>query len=764
MDLFAKMKIILEKTPGPEAAKAAALQNAKAWLTDEALTDYRPYIDHLIRTENGNLLLDAFWRVIPFGTGGRRGPVGAGPNRINPHTIALSVQGHCDYLRNVVGLKGDISVVVAFDVRRFFDLRGLYPGVDGILKNLTSRDLARMSAMTYAANGVTAYVIGALENEPGISKNTTDYISTPELSFLIRELKAAGGLNISASHNHPDDNGGKFYNADGGQEIPPNDEALLQMVDKVAAVKTMPYLEARQKNLIRFVPKELHTAYIKVNTDLCPAASRSARIGYSPLSGTGVTTVKEALLALNFDVTLVEEQAVPDGSFKSVCYRIANPEVPESMDKLKALLIDEKLDLGLSTDPDADRLGVLVPDGKGDFQFVNGNEIGIVLIEAILQAKKKNGTLPASPIFINTLVTSSLQRKIAKAYGCQVVGDLMVGFKYMGDVLRNLEAHGKFPPAGEENGRDTIQGSIDDFVFTTEESHGYLVTPRVRDKDACGAAVFLSGFASLLKDEDRTILDFLNDIYRVYGYTSSRLRSMVMEGITGLDRINRIQQVLRKNPPSEIAGLKVLRFVDHQTVGGPITSGTDEAGRNVLLFELQGTCPDPIRLVVRPSGTEPKTKIYIEVPSIASLGGKLMDTSRATLESIGAETLAEIKSRTDAEADRIANEFVRYCLGPKVLPDAFPIVPSEALLVSDLVSVEHKIRLVTKILPALVEQLEAEVAEPAVGAWLAIALKPLGEDPLGLIRPAARAWLANRKQKKGIAEQAARVLGIAAGV
>lgn len=759
MDLFDNLKIVLDKTDGPEAARAQALENARAWLEDENLAAYRPYIEHLVRTKNGSVLLDSFWRVIPFGTGGRRGPVGAGPNRINPRTIALSVQGHCDYLRNVVGLTGEISVTVAFDVRRFFDLRGLYPGVDGILKNLTSRDLARMSAMTYAANGVTAYVIGPLEDEPDAPKLTDAYISTPELSFLIRELKAAGGLNISASHNHPDDNGGKFYNADGGQEIPPNDERLLQTVDKVASVKTMPYLEARQKGLIRFVPDKLHKEYIAVNTALCPTPSRSARIGYTPLCGTGVTTVKEALADLDFDLHLVEDQATPDGSFKEVRYRIANPEVPDSMDRLKVLLAEKKCDLGLSTDPDADRLGILAPDGKGDFAFVNGNEIGIVLIEAILQAKKKNGVLPKSPIFINTLVTSSLQRKIARAYGCQVVGDLMVGFKYMGDVMRNLEAHGKFPPEGEENGRDSIKGSIDDFVFTTEESHGYLVTPRVRDKDACGAAVFLAGFASLLKDEGRTVIDFLNDIYRVYGYTANRLRSLVMEGITGLERIGRIQTVLRKNPPSHIAGLKVLRFVDNQKVGGPLKSGTDEAGRNVLLFELQSTCDEPVRLVVRPSGTEPKTKIYIEVPSKESLGGTLLETSKEALAGTDAAALEQIKAQTDKEAERIATEFVRYCLGPKVLGDAFGRVPDESLLVSDLVPVEHKIRLITRILPALIEQIEAEVADTAVATWLSSALKPFGEDPAGLILPAARAWLAGRKLKKDISARAEKLLG-----
>ncbi len=741
MDFFAKLKELVQETNGPKEAKTKALENAEVWLKDEKLADYRPYIEHLISNKKGGLILDSFWRVIPFGTGGRRGPVGAGPNRINPYTIALSVQGHCDYLREVIGLKGEISVVVAFDVRRFFDMRGIYLGTDGVLKDMTSMDLARMSAMTYAANGIIAYVVGPLEDEQNNLKRTNKYISTPELSFLIRELGAAGGLNISASHNHPDDNGGKFYNSDGGQEIPPNDELLLTMVDNVKEISTMPYSKAREAGLIRFVSDSLHQEYLAINRALCPTTSRSAKIGYSPLSGTGVTTVKETLESLGFDLHLVADQAVPDGSFSSVCYRIANPEVPESMDKLHAMLVREQCDIGFATDPDADRLGILAADKQRNFSFVNGNEIGILLIEAILQTRKKANTLTENPIFINTLVTTGLQRKIARAYGCKVIGDLMVGFKYMGDVMRNLEQFHCFPPSGEENGRDSVEGGIEDFVFTTEESHGYLLTPRIRDKDACGAAVFLAGFASMLKDQGKTIVDFLNDIYKVYGYTSSRLRSMVMEGIVGLERIEKIQTVLRENPPTEIAGLKVLKFVDNLKVGGPLKSKTDAAGRNVLLFELQNVSDDPIRLVVRPSGTEPKTKIYIEVPSSESIGKNLAETSEQALKAVTSEQLSKIKARTDREAERIAVEFVKYCLGSEVLGDVYSNIPDEALTVSDLVAVDHKIRLCTEILPKMMEKINSGASDAVISEYLMSELKPFGEDPLGLIRPASKAWI-----------------------
>jgi len=750
MDALNQVRAGFEQLDADTEIKAGAFANLEQWLGDERLSDYRPYIAQLIEAGDWPQLLDSFWRVIPFGTGGRRGPVGAGPNRINPHTINLSVQGHCEYLRDTVGLGDSPCVVVAYDVRQFFDLRGRYPGVRGPLFELTSRDMARDAARTYAANGVTAYVVGALEDEHGSAACTDRYISTPELSFLIRELGAAGGLNISASHNHPDDNGGKFYNRQGGQEIPPDDEALLEVVEGVTDVATMDYSAAREQELIRFVPPELHDEYIRINTELCPVESRSARIGFTPLSGTGSTTVQEALEQLGFEVVTVPEQSAFDGSFAAVRYRIGNPEVPESMDRLEAVARESGCDVGFATDPDADRLGMIVPDREGEYRFVNGNEIGVVLLQSILTERKRAGTLPAAPIFINTLVTSSLQREIARRYGCQVIGDLMVGFKYMGDVLGHLERSGQYPPPGGATDRDRIEGSLEDFIFTTEESHGYLLTPRIRDKDACGAAVHLAGLASSLKDEGRDFVSLLRDVYRVYGYHRNVLRSLVMEGIVGLERIGRIQAVLRANPPEEIAGLPVRRFIDNHVVGGPLKSSTDEASRNVLLFELDGGDDLTIRLVVRPSGTEPKTKLYVEVPSPVQVGGTLDDATPETLARIGDEELDRVIAETDARAAEIGNAFIRFCLGPQVLGDVYPEISEESLLVSDLVPVDHKVRLCTEVLPGLIERLDGGMD---AGAWLDDSLRPFGEDPRGMVAAAARAWIERAVQEERVAEE-----------
>lgn len=722
----------------------SALANLKEWLQDERLVEYHPYIDHLIDNERWEMLLDSFWRMIPFGTGGRRGPVGAGPNRINPHTISLSVQGHCEYLRDVIGITGDICVVVAHDVRQFFDLRGAYTGVDGLLDGLTSLDMARISAMTYAANGITAYVVGSLEDGQNGPKCTDRYISTPELSFLIRELRAAGGLNISASHNHPDDNGGKFYNRMGGQEIPPDDEALLNVVKKVKHVKTMAYDKARDAGLILTVPQEQHRRYIQLNMDLSFTDSRRASIAFTPLCGTGMTTVHETLTGLGYKVVTVPDQSAYDGSFASVSYRIANPEVPDSMNQLKKVARENDCHVGFSTDPDADRLGMIVPQ-DGGYKFVNGNEIGVLLIESIITSKKRANTLPPNPIFINTVVTSSLQREIARRYGCQVIGDLMVGFKYMGNVMGHLEQSGRFPPDGDSKDRDSIEGTINDFVFTSEESHGYLLTPDIRDKDACGAAVHLAGLASTLVEKGSSFKQMLRDIYRVYGYHRNVLRSLVMEGIVGLERIRKIQDVLRSNPPVEIAGRPVTRFVDNHVVGGPMRSTTDKASRNVLMFELGNGDGRTIRVIVRPSGTEPKTKIYVEVPSMRQLGGTLDEATEEKLAQISDDELDEIIARTDEEATQIGNEFMRFCLGPQVLGDVYPIIPNESLLVSDLVPVDHKVRLCTKILPRLVDDLAAGGARQDVVGEFDRSLRSFGEDPRGLVRDAAAAWFVGKK-------------------
>jgi phosphoglucomutase len=727
--------------PYEDSMKNTALLNIEKWLTEEKLRDYVPYIEHLTAKEDFATLLDAFWRVMPFGTGGRRGPVGAGPNRINPRTITLSVQGHCNYLRRTGAVENSATVVLAYDVRQFYDIKCVYRGLSGVLDGLTSRELARRAAMTYAANGIVCYVVGPLEDEADAPMCRDRYISTPELSFLIRTLKATGGLNISASHNHPDDNGVKVYNAEGGQEPPPHDEALLKMVEEVETVRSMPYSQAREKGLILLTSPALHDRYLQLNIGCCPTNSRSARIAYTPLCGTGINTVQEAFEVAGFTVSLVPEQAIFDGSFATVRYRLPNPEIPESMDKLTEVAQSGGCDIGMATDPDADRLGIVIPDADGHFNPVLGNDIGVLLIESLCSFRKLSGDVSTAPIFITTQVTTSLQGKIAKRYGCQVIGDLMTGFKYMAEVLSGLEQDGRFPPVGGPEDKDSIAGTIDDFIFTCEESHGYLLSTEIRDKDACGAALHLAGLVSYLKDNKRTIYGMLRNIFRVYGYHANQTRFLIMEGIVGIQRMNQILDRLRENPPTSIGGAKVLRTVDHQQIGGPIKSRTDAAGRNVLVFFLENTYgSEPTRLAVRPSGTEPKIKIYIEVPSEAGFTKSLSEVTEEELKAVADEDLDRIIEGTDAVARRIGDDFITHCLGKDILGDTYESVPREALLVSDMVPVDAKINIFTKTLPELLKKLSENVPAGQLQSWLDAQMGPLGENPGMLLQNALQVW------------------------
>ncbi|MCP4199935.1 MAG: phospho-sugar mutase [Proteobacteria bacterium] len=741
MNILSLITTGLSSLPYEDSTKNTALLNIEKWLTAETLREYVPYIEHLTAKADFATLLDSFWRTIPFGTGGRRGSVGAGPNRINPHTITLSVQGHCDQLRQTAGAENKPKVVLAYDVRQFHDTKEVYRGVHGVLEGLTSRELARQAAMTYAANGVVCYVVGPLEDEVDVPMCIDRYISTPELSFLIRALKASGGLNISASHNHPDDNGAKVYNAEGGQEPPPDDEALLEMVEKVETVKSMLYPEAREKGLIRLTSPALHDRYLQINIGCCQTNSRSAKVAYTPLCGTGINTVQEAFEKAGFTVSMVSEQSSFDGSFATVHYRLPNPEIPESMDKLTEVAESSACDIGMATDPDADRLGLVIPDDDGKFSPVLGNDIGVLLIESLCSFSKLSGGASTAPIFITTQVTTSLQSKIARRYGCQVIGDLMTGFKYMAEVLSSLERFGRFPQADGPGDKDSVVGTIDDFLFTCEESHGYLLSPEIRDKDACGAALHLAGLASYLKDRNRTIYGMLRDIYRVYGYHANQTRFLIMEGIVGIHRMNQILDRLRENPPTAIGGVKVLRMLDHQEIGGPIKSRTDAAGRNVLVFFLENNrCSDPTRVAVRPSGTEPKIKIYVEVPSTAGFTKSLSEVTEEELQEVADEELDRIMKETDAIARCIGDDFVTYCLGEDTLGDIYKSFPSEMLLVSDMVPVDAKIDIFTKFLPGLLKKLSENVPSGQLQHWIDEQLGALGENPGALLQNSVLVW------------------------
>lgn len=699
------------------AIKDRALARLEEWLSSDkfagllAPSDYQPLLARLIEDARWDFLVDSFYQVIPFGTGGRRGPVGVGPNRINPFTIASSVQGHVEYLRKYMPTDDPMKVVVAYDVRQFEDLRGVYPAdTPNPLMNLTSKDLAQIAAAVYCAAGVQVYM---LPDEPA------DFISTPELSFLIRRYGAHGGLNTSASHNHPDDNGGKFYNGHGGQEIPPNDERMVEIVEQITKVESMPYADARAKGLITDITAEDRQAYVDLNLSLRTRSTPGpAKIVFTGLHGTGVNTVGRCLQAMGFEKDKqyfeVPEQREFRGDFANVKFRSPNPEVPESLDLAIKRGEEVGADLILATDPDADRLGGCSKSGDG-FAFLNGNEFAAILTRYVLEKRKADGTLPAKPLVIKTQVTTELITRIAESYGGVVIGDLLVGFKYIGDILANLEAHGGF--------RD-VEASLDDFILGTEESHGLLLTHQIRDKDAAGAGVVLACLASDLKERGETLTDYLVDTYKRYGYHRNYLRSTIMQGAAGTAAIQKIQDELRAHPPKQIGDYRVEKVVDYfdtapreQGGYGPFISETDKAGRNLMVFFLEGG----LKATIRPSGTEPKNKIYMEMPA-APLGAAASDAD-----------FERAKSETDAKVHAFSNDFLKRMLAIVGIE-----VPAYALEVSDLVSLDNKRRFAETFIPGLAEKVKAG---GDVQAWIDGQLKPYGADARLLVRRAFQAYL-----------------------
>jgi phosphoglucomutase/phosphomannomutase len=633
MDLLAQATDGFRDIDADPALKAQALKYLGQWLTGAEFAGYRPQLKWLIQGGQWPGLLDRFYQILPFGTGGRRGPVGVGPNRMNLWTLGASVQGHCAYLRERFPGVEPLRVVVAYDVRRFEDRNGRYsPELPNPVLHLSSRAFADHAVGVYTANGVEAYIL---------PPDSPRYLATPELSFTIRSLRAHGGLNISASHNPPDDNGGKFYDERGGQPVPPDDQIMADLVDQVTAIKELPWAEAVRRGRVHLLNEETHRGYI----DLCrrqslvpPPRFDEIKVVFTPLHGVGSMTAMEVLVKQGFRVTPVETQMAPDGQFPNVT-QTPNPEVPASMDRAAATAEREHADLVLSTDPDADRLGAMIagPDG---WRFVTGNEIAALLTHFKLAQLHRQGRLPRSPIVIRTAVTTGLVTRIARSFRAQVVENLLVGFKYVAEVLWQLEQNGAY---------EDVRGTPEDFVIGCEESHGILVTPQIRDKDAAGAALVLAELALEQKRQGRTVFDALEAIFRGFGYFHNQVLPLVMTGLEGKQNMARMLDRLRAEPPGEVGGLAVTGFEDlrdpHGRLG-PLKGATDAAARNVLLFRLG----DRARIALRPSGTEPKAKAYVEVCSAPCPAHAAAEVWRQTCQAV------------DARARRVADDFLRQAM------------------------------------------------------------------------------------------------------
>ena len=718
-NLLARARQGVEPIDLPEEIKRSALENFEDWLGTDKLaglvprSDYSGILRWMVEEEKFDLLIDSFYQMIPFGTGGRRGPVGVGPNRINPYTIASSMQGHVEYLRQRFGEAERLKVVIANDVRAFHDLRGTYPDdLENPLLGLSSRDFARIAATVYSSAGVEVY---ALPSSDG------GYISTPELSFLIRWVGAQGGINVSASHNHPDDNGSKFYNAEGGQEIPPDDERLAAIVERVEEINIPAEAAARNSHLIHAIPPEARQAFIDMNLALrLRRPGGAGKFVFTSLHGTGVDTVGRCLEEMGYakgrQLFYVDQQCEIRSDFKHVTFRSPNPEVPESLQMGIELAGKVGGDLLLATDPDADRLGGATRNGDG-YAYLTGNEFAAILARYRLDALEAAGRLPERPLGIKTEVTTDLIRRLIESRNGVVVGDLLVGFKYVAAVLGSLERTGQY--------RD-IRASLDDFVLAAEESHGFMLTPEVRDKDAAGAAVVLAELTSELAERGETVYDYLVDTYKRYGYHANTVRSTVMQGASGSANIRKIQQLLRSDPPKAIGGRGVLSVNDYwdESKYGPFLSETDKSSRNLISYTVEGG----IKATIRPSGTEPKNKLYLELAA-APLGP---DASVAEFN--------EHRQAVDREVKEFSNKFLAEMLALIGVS-----VPEYAFEISDLVPLQYKMDFCDRFLPEFRERAEAAAenssSERDLGTWVDETLRPYGPDARILVRRAFQAYV-----------------------
>ncbi len=678
-----------------------ALEALETWLTQVHFGSYRSQLVAMIEQGFWTTLVDSFYRTLPFGTGGRRGTVGVGPNRFNPWTLGTSVEGHARWLRATRG-GGPLSVVIGYDVRVFHDMgRQLVSDVPAPIRGMSSRNFAEIAAEVYAAAEIAVHL-----------PPEGTYMSTPELSHAVRALGAAGGLVISASHNPPDDNGSKFYHANGGQMVPPYDEQLGQIIADVHAIDRLPLDRARATGLVREVGTRIRDEYLQINLSCGrQPAARSAHVVFTPLHGTGRATVAHVLDAAGFRVDLEPTQSDYDGAFTNVPFHAPNPERPGTLAAAKITADKLGADLVMACDPDADRLGVSVrhprqaPGVVDGWRDLNGNELAALVCHQALKHHPRD-----RPVVFKTEVTSSLVERIANAAGARIVGDLLVGFKYIGEALYALENQGKYR---------SFDAELDDFAVGVEESHGVLLTHAVRDKDASGGAIVLAELASKEAEQGRTLVDTLVDIWSTCGYVHNQLVSVVMRGASGKLAIDSIMDSMRQAPPAQMGGMVVTGFWDRSDPEGflgPVRSKTDAASRNVLVWHLG----ERGRILLRPSGTEPKCKVYVELAGSPS-----------------ADLASEIPAIA-AQCQSLADAFVL-----DMLARVDRSLPRWALRMDDLVSVDER-QCFVENMPTLLDRLSGD--DGAVRQWVE---ESIGWDNRGLYAAAVRAYIETHRPPQG---------------
>lgn len=540
-----------------------AFLNISKWLSNQNFEQYKPDIEKLIDVGNFEELEDAFYKHIEIGTGGIRGPIGAGPNRINLQTIGEAAQGLSQFIEDFGEEAKRKGVVVGHEARKM------------------SRPFAELCCSVFAANGIKSYLFDGLR-------------ATPEISFAVRYLGATAGVQLTASHNPRTDNGFKFYWTDGGQVVPPADLKFMELVENVKVIKILNFREAEEKGLIKVVGEEIDKAYLEKIRQLSLEKSRSAKIVFSPIHGAGSTNVLPVLKTEGFDVSVVAEQAQPDENFPTAKGDLINPEYQEVMELPMSLAEKIGADIAINSDPDADRIGVAAKKnfGENDIEFLTGNEVGIAMTFFILSRLKEQDKLSPNSLIIETYVTTTLISDIAKSFGIKVVDDLLVGFKFIGEIIEKLE-------------------NKDDFVFAAEESLGYLRGSFVRDKDAAISSFTLAELVSWLKDQNRTLINYLDEIYSQFSYYKNILNMVEMRGKIGFQNRDKMMRALRANPPSAFGGMKVLKIVDRleEEKRKPENYKCGVTGDQItFIFSEDGKT----KVTARPSGTEPKIKYYIQ--------------------------------------------------------------------------------------------------------------------------------------------------------
>ncbi|MCX7775637.1 MAG: phospho-sugar mutase [Spirochaetaceae bacterium] len=577
--------------------KEALLARAQEYLEAEKDSFFADDVRDLLAREDWKEIEDRFYRDLEFGTGGLRGIIGGGFNRMNTLVVTRATQGLCDYLKSQFPDK-QLSACIAYDSRR------------------KSREFARATALVFAGNGIKAYLFSSLR-------------PTPELSFAIRMLGADTGVVVTASHNPPAYNGYKAYWNDGSQVVPPHDEGIIERVLAVRQVRMADEQQALQAGLLVPIDTAIDDAYIAMvkrhllRPELFARMANEVKIVYTPLHGTGAMLFERIMKDLGLSVVTVPEQREPDGEFPTVSY--PNPEESAALAMALELGKKEGADVVMATDPDADRLGVAVPDGKGGFTLVTGNQLGALHLDYLAITLKELGRMPPRPATIRSIVTTEFQTAIAQKHGIASF-ECLTGFKWIAELMRKFDREGY------------------DFIYATEESYGHLIEPEVRDKDGISAAALTAEMTLYWRSRGISLLDRLEQLYREYGYYEEKGISKYFEGPSGMDIMTGIMNDYRRDQPTALGGIPVVWTRDIKAgkawdAAGRI-SDIDLPKSDVIQWRLE----DGTLVTVRPSGTEPKIKYYILCHSKDDDLASAKEATRRKIAAIEADIRAVINA------------------------------------------------------------------------------------------------------------------------